>query len=160
MVRAVRLLPVLVCVLITAAAGSKFAAAPSLERLKKMSVAVSVDRTGGLDQSGVRAAVETQLRSSGIRIDPKSRHCFNVTVGVFEIPGDAGTQPHYAYSVHVAFNQQVYLARNPNIITEAVTWQTMSMRVASADRLQATCAADIARRVDEFLNVYKSVNEQ
>jgi hypothetical protein len=159
MVRAVRLLPVLACVVITAA-GSKFAAAPSLERLKKMSVAVSADRTGGLDQSGMRAAVEAQLRSSGIQIDPKSRFCFNVTVGVCEVPTDPGAQPHYAYSVHVALNQQVYLARNPNIITEAVTWQTMSMRVASADRLQATCAADIARRVDEFLQVYRSVNEQ
>jgi hypothetical protein len=35
----------------------------------------------------------------------------------------------------------------------------MSMRVASASGLRAACAADVARRVEEFLEVYRSVKD-
>ena len=154
-----RLACLLGCAAIAAAAGAKFSAAgSSLERLKKMSVEVSVERTGGLAASEVRGAVESRLRQAGIQIDPKSRHTFHVTVAVFEVPAEPGGLTAFAYSIHVAFNQQVYLARNPNIMTQAATWEAMSMRVASADRLRSTCTEDVVRRVEEFLDVYRSVN--
>ena len=147
------------CAAMAAAAGAKSSAWNGLERIKKMAVAVSLDRTGGLDAADLRTNIEQRLRSAGIQIDPKSRHCLHVNVAVFEVPAYRDAPATYAYSIHITFNQQVYLASNPNIMTQAATWETMSMRVASGDRLRAACVADIARRVDEFLEVYRSVNE-
>jgi hypothetical protein len=143
----------------TAAVGAKAASRGGVDRLKRMSVGVSVDTASGLDQAAIRAAVESKLRSVGIRIDPKSRNSLDVVVAVSVITNGRGAALGYAYSVHVSLNQQVYLARNPNVMTQAVTWETMSMRTSSVEELRPACGEDIARRVEEFLAVYRTAGD-
>src|SRR6266567_8658688 len=94
---------------------------PRLLGLKKIAVVVAADPLGNLDTRLLQVSVEAKLRQAGLRIDPKSRSRLNVTVGVSDIRAGNGQGLGYAYSIHVSVSQQVYLAHNTNVITDAVT---------------------------------------
>ena len=129
---------------------------PRLMGLKKMAVTVSADPLGNLDEKQLQASVEARLRDAGIRIDPKSRSRLHVAIGVSDIRTDKGEGVGYAYSIHLAVSQQVYLAHNSNIMTDAVTWEGLWLGVASRAELAKACAHSIDRRLNEFVAVYQT----
>jgi hypothetical protein len=129
---------------------------PRLMGLKKMAVVVSADPLGNLDEKQMQASVESRLRDAGIRIDPKSRSRLNVVIGVSDIRTDKGAGLGYAYSIHLAVSQQVYLAHNSNIMTDAVTWEGLWLGVSSRAELGKACAQSIDRRLNEFVAVYQA----
>lgn len=133
---------------------------PRLYGIKKVAVGISADPDGDLDAQGLRAAVINRLQSAGIRVDPKSRAHLNVVIGVSTIRTDSGGRLGYAYSIHLGLTQQVYLAHNPNQMTDAVTWETMAMGTASATELRQRCEQIVERRMDEFVEVYLEGIEQ
>jgi hypothetical protein len=133
---------------------------PRLVGLKKIAVAVTADADGGLDTRALQAAVESRLREAGLRIDPKSRARLNVTIGVSDIRAGNGAELGYAYSIHVGVSQQVYLAHNTNVMTDAVTWEGIWLGIAARGDLEARCAQSIARRLDEFVAVYQAGLEE
>ena len=130
------------------------AAEPRLYGIKKISVAISADPDGDFDRTRIRTAVEEKLRSAGIRVDHASRSQLTVVIGVSMIRSDQGANLGYAYSIHVGLTQPVYLAHNPNRLTEAVTWQAMTLGTASAGELVARCERIVTRQMDEFVSVY------
>jgi phosphate-selective porin len=141
-------------VLILLAASAQAAGTPRLNGIKKIAIAIAADPDGDFNTQRVRASVENRLRSAGLKIDPKSRSHLNVVMSVSIIRTDSGANVGYAYSIHLDLTQQVYLAHNPNLLTEAVTWQTMSLGTASSAELSRKCEQVIARRVEEFVGVY------
>ncbi len=132
------------------------AEAPRLYGLKKLAVAISTDPDGDLDRQKLRASVEAKLRSAGIRIDNGARSRLNVVIGLTMIRSDQGTGMGFAYSVHLGLTQQVYLAHNPNQLTEAMTWQTMALGTTSEKELSARCQRAVDREIDEFVSVYRN----
>ena len=143
--------------IVLALAGMAHAAdRPRLLGLKKMAVVISADPLGNLDEKELQAAVEARLRDAGIRVDPKSRSRLNVAIGVSDIRTDKGEGLGYAYSIHLAVSQQVYLAHNSNIMTDAVTWEGLWLGVSSRAELAKACAQSIDRRLNEFVAVYQS----
>jgi len=129
---------------------------PRLVGLKRVAVAVTADPIGGIDTRQLQTAVESRLKEAGLRIDPKSRARLNVTIGVSDIRAGSGQGLGYAYSIHLGVSQQVYLAHNPNVLTDAVTWEELSLGIASPTDLEAKCAQSIARRLEQFVAVYES----
>jgi hypothetical protein len=129
---------------------------PRLMGLKKMAVVVSADPLGNLDEKRLQTSVEARLRDAGIRIDPKSRSRLNVAIGVSDIRNEKGAGLGYAYSVHLSVSQQVYLAHNSNIMTDAVTWEGLWLGVTSRAELGKACAQSIERRLNEFVAVYQA----
>ena len=132
---------------------------PRLYGLKKIAVTISADPDADLDRPGVQASVESKLRSAGIRVDKGSRSQLNVIIGVSLIRSRERLMG-FAYSIHLGLTQQVYLAHNPNRLTQAVTWQTMSLGTSSADELAADCERVIAREINEFVSVYRASAER
>jgi hypothetical protein len=133
---------------------------PRLLGLKKIAVAVSADPLGDLDTYQLQAAVEARLRDAGLRIDPKSRSRLNVAVGISDIRAGNGQGLGYAYSIHVSVSQQVYLAHNPNVMTDAVTWEGLWLGIASKADLGKACAQSIDRRLHDFVAVYQAGLEE
>ena len=129
---------------------------PRLMGLKKLAVVVSADPLGNFDEKQLQASVESRLREAGIRIDPKSRSRLNVAIGVSDIRNDKGAGLGYAYSVHLSVSQQVYLAHNSNILTDAVTWEGLWLGVASRAELEKACERSIERRLNDFVAVYEA----
>ena len=143
--------------IIVALAGiSSAAERPRLVGLKKIAVVVSADPLGNLDEKQLQASVESRLRETGIRIDSKARSRLNVTIGISDIRSDKGEGIGYAYSVHLAVSQQVYLAHNANILTDAVTWEGLWLGISSRADLANACAQSIGRRLNEFIAVYQA----
>ena len=133
---------------------------PRLMGLKKLAVVVSADPLANLDARQLQTSVESRLREAGIRIDPKSRSKLNVAIGVSDIRNDKGAGLGYAYSVHLSVSQQVYLAHNSNILTDAVTWEGLWLGVSSSAELGKACARSIDRRLTEFVAVYQAGAEE
>jgi hypothetical protein len=129
---------------------------PRLIGLKKLAVAVTADPAGDLNTRQLQASIESRLREAGLRIDPKSHNRLQVTIGVSDIRGGNGAELGYAYSIHVGVSQQVYLAQNPNVLTDAVTWEGVWLGVAAPRELETKCAQNLARRLDEFVAVYQA----
>ena len=129
---------------------------PRLVGLKRIAVVVAADPLGDLDTGRLRAAVEARLRDAGIHIDAKARSRLNVTIGVSDIRTGKGEALGYAYSIHVGMSQQVYLANNPSIMTNAVTWEGVWLGIASPGDLGAKCAQSIDKRLNEFVAVYQA----
>ena len=127
---------------------------PRLYGIKKLAVTVQADPDGDLDRQKLRAGVEAKLRSAGIRVDNSARVRLNIVIGLSTIRSDRGAGMGFAYSVHLDLTQQVYLAHNPNRLTEAVTWQAMSLGTAPAAELSARCESVVARKTDELIAVY------
>jgi hypothetical protein len=128
---------------------------PRLIGLKRVAVAVTADSTGGLDTRHLKTAVEARLKEAGLRIDSKARSRLNVTIGVSDIRAGNGESLGYAYSLHLGVSQQVYLANNPSVLTDAVTWEGLWLGIASRGELETTCAQSLSRRLDEFVAVYQ-----
>ena len=143
-------------VLLAIAAGAHAADRPRLMGLKKIAVAISADPLGNLDEKQLQTAVESRLREAGIRIDPKSRSRLNVAIGISDIRNEKGARLGYAYSVHLSVSQQVYLAHNSNLMTDAVTWEGLWLGVTSRAELAKACAQSIDRRLNEFVAVYQA----
>jgi hypothetical protein len=143
-------LPILALCVLTAAER------PRLVGLKRVAVAVTADPTGGLDTRHLQTAVESRLKEAGLRVDPKSRARLNVTIGVSDIRAGNGEGLGYAYSIHLGVSQQVYLANSPNVLTDAVTWEGVWLGIASRGDLNNKCAQSIAKRLDEFVEVYQA----
>lgn len=133
---------------------------PRLMGLKRMAVVVTADSSGDLDGRRLQSAVEGKLREAGIQVDPKSRSHLDIVIGVSEIRTAKGEEMGYAYSIHLGVRQQVYLAHNPNVMTDAVTWEGMWLGIASKGDLGSKCAQSLARRVDEFVAVYQAGLEE
>ena len=142
---------------IVAIVGFAYAAErPRLMGVKKLAVVVSADPLGNLDEKQLQTSIESRLREAGIRIDPKSRSRLNVAIGVSDIRNDKGAGLGYAYSVHLSVTQQVYLAHNSNVLTDAVTWEGLWLGVASRADLPKACAQSIDRRLNELVAVYQA----
>ena len=127
---------------------------PRLYGIKNIAVSVRADPDGDLDRQKLRTEVESKLRKAGIRVDSNSRSHLNIVIGLSAIRSDQGVGMGFAYSVHLGLTQQVYLAHNPNRMTEAVTWQTMALGIASDRELGSRCERVIGREMDEFVSVY------
>jgi hypothetical protein len=128
---------------------------PHLVGLKRMAVLVTADQAGNLDAKQLQKSLESRLREAGIQVDTKSRQRLDVLIGISEIRTAAGDCMGFAYSIHLAVKQPVYLANSPNVMTDAVTWEGMWLGIASRDNLESKCAQSIAKRVDEFVAVYQ-----
>jgi hypothetical protein len=135
-------------------------AQPRLHGLKKIAVTISTDPDCDLDRHSIKATVESKLRAAGIRVDNGSRSNLNIAIGVSMIRSGAGADLGFAYSIHVGLLQQVYLAHNPNRLTEAVTWERMSLGTSSAKELGVRCARTISREMDEFVSIYLASSEK
>jgi superfamily I DNA and RNA helicase len=133
---------------------------PRLLGLKKIAVVVAADPLGNLDTHQLQASVEAKLREAGLRIDSKSKSRLNVTVGVSDIRAGNGQGLGFAYSIHVSVSQQVYLAHNTNVMTDAVTWEGLWLGVASKTDLGKACAQSIDRRLNDFVAVYQAGLEE
>jgi hypothetical protein len=133
---------------------------PRLLGLKKIAVTVATDPLGDLDTHRLQAAVEARLRDAGLRIDPKAKSRLNVTIGVSDIRTGNGQGLGYAYSIHLSVSQQVYLAHNTNILTDAVTWEGLWLGVASRSDLGKACSQSIDRRLNDFVEVYQAGLEE
>jgi hypothetical protein len=129
---------------------------PRLVGLKRVAVAVTADSTGGLDTRQLQSAVEARLKDAGLRVDPKARAHLNVTIGVSDIRAGNGDGLGYAYSIHLGVSQQVYLANNPSVLTDAVTWEGVWLGIAARGDLGLKCTQSLARRLDEFVSVYQA----
>ena len=129
---------------------------PRLLGLKRVAVVVTADPLGDLDTHQLQTAVEGRLHDAGLRIDPKAKSRLNVTIGVSDIRAGNGQGLGYAYSIHVSLSQQVYLAHNSNILTDAVTWEGLWLGVASRNDLSKACAQSIDRRLNDFVAVYQA----
>jgi hypothetical protein len=127
---------------------------PRLYGIKKIAVTISADPDADLNRQRLQTAVESRLRSAGIRIDRGSRSHLAVVIGLSMIRSGEGMNLGFAYSIHLGLMQQVYLAHNPNRLTQAVTWETMSLGTSSADELAVRCERIIAWKMDEFVSVY------
>lgn len=141
---------VLVAALVLATAAER----PRLYGIKNITVAVSVDPDGDLDCDRLRVLTASKVRQAGIHVDQKSRSHLNVIIGVSAIRTENGVDLGYAYTINLSVSQQVYLAHNPNRLTDAVTWQTQSMGTASAAELRQKCEQILTRRLEEFVSVY------
>jgi hypothetical protein len=130
---------------------------PRLDGLKRVAVAVKADPAGSLDTRQLQSGVEARLKDAGLRIDPKARARLNVTIGVYDIRAAHSPGLGYAYSIHLGISQQVYLAHNPNVMTNAITWQGMWLGVASPGGLEAQCAQSISKRLDELVAAYQAI---
>ena len=146
----------LLAILVAAAAPIIAAERPRLTGLKKIAVVVSADPVGNLDEKRLQSSIELRLREAGIRVDPKSRSKLNVAIGISDIRNDKGAGLGYAYSVHLSVSQQVYLAHNSNLLTNAVTWEGLWLGVTSRTELPKACAQSIDRRLSEFVAVYQA----
>ena len=146
----------LLAILVATAAPVSAAERPRLTGIKKIAVVVSADPLGNLDERHLRSEIESRLRGAGIRVDPKSRSKLNVAIGVSDIRNDKGAGLGYAYSVHLSVSQQVYLAHNSNVLTNAVTWEGLWLGVTSRSDLTKACAQSIDRRLNEFVAVYQA----
>jgi hypothetical protein len=146
------LFPILLALTVAAPAAER----PRLTGLKKIAVVISADPLGNLDEKHLQSAIESRLREAGLRIDRKSHSRLNVAIGVSDIRNDKGAGLGYAYSVHLSVSQQVYLAHNSNILTDAVTWEGLWLGVASPADLPKACAQSIDRRLNEFVEVYQA----
>ena len=133
---------------------------PRLYGLKKIAVKVSTDPDADLDQRGLQTAIEAKLRSAGIKVDKGSRSHLTVVISVSLIRSAGGENLGFAYSVHLSLIQQVYLAHNPQQLTEAATWQTMSLGTSAENELEGRCRRVIGREMDEFVAVYLSGTEK
>ena len=127
---------------------------PRLFGLKNIAVMISADPDGDLDRDRLRLLAASKVREAGIRVDPKSKSHLNVIIGVSTIRTGQGLDLGYAYSINLSVSQQVYLAHNPNRMTDAVTWQTQYLGIASAAELNRKCEQILTRRLDEFVAVY------
>lgn len=81
-----------------------------------------------------------------------------MTIGVSDIRAGNGQRLGYAYSIHLAVSQQVYLAHNPNILTDAVTWERLWLGIAATDELGKLCAQSIGRRLNDVLAVPRIIS--
>jgi hypothetical protein len=149
----------ILAIIVALASLASAAERPRLQGLKKIAVVVSADPLGNLDEKELQASVESRLREAGIRIDSKARSRLNVTIGVSDIRSDKGEGLGYAYSVHLAVSQQVYLAHNANILTDAVTWEGLWLGVSSRADLGSACAQSIGRRLNDFVAVYQAAGD-
>jgi hypothetical protein len=133
---------------------------PRLYGLKKIAVSVSADPDGDLDRDRLRQLAVSKLQAAGIHVDQKSRSHLNVIIGLSTIRTDKGAGLGYAYSVNLSVSQQVYLAHNPNRLTDAVTWQMQSLGTSSAAELSHKCEQILDRRLDEFVSVYLEATQE
>ena len=129
---------------------------PRLMGLKRLAVTVTADPIGGLDTRPLQTAIESRLKDAGLRIDRKAHARLQVTIGVSDIRAGNGQSLGYAYSIHLGVSQQVYLAHNPNVMTDAVTWEGIWLGIASRGDLETKCAQSLAKRMDEFVEVYQA----
>ena len=115
---------------------------------------------GGLDKDQLQRAVESKLRSAGIKVqnpgdfpvgDPFLRLRVTTTA---ESNGIAG------YNVELEFLQIVFLRRNPALtFNTAQTWKANGqMGLAPAARLAGKVQQDLAAQVDQFIAAYQSSN--
>lgn len=129
---------------------------PRLLGLKRVAVVVTADPLGDLDTRKMQSDVESRLREAGLRIDPKAKSRLHVTIGVSDIRTGNGQGLGYAYSIHLSVSQQVYLAHNTNIMTDAVTWEGLWLGIAARAELGKACAQSIDRRLNDFVAVYQA----
>jgi hypothetical protein len=79
-----------------------------------------------------------------------------VTIGVSNIQAGSGEGLGYAYSIHMGVSQQVYLANNPAVLIDSITWEGVWLGIASRGNLESKCSESLSRRLEEFVAVYQA----
>lgn len=117
----------------------------------------------GLTEEKVRGDVELQLRLAGIKVlsaeeglATKSKAFLYVTVTT--VKGELHQE--YAGSVEVSLRERVYLAREPETMTLAATWDKISIGLGSSDIAKSKIRESIKDLVDEFINDYLAANQK
>ena len=156
------------CLLLATAAGALaetgHSARQTLKGLKGVLVVVSgispQAEKDGLKKASLQAAVEERLRQAGIRVLSRSER--------FQAPG----QPHlwvefidskrsdmglYTCSIRVFLEQQVRLARDPKVLTQAETWGMFGVVSVGEEKIQGLPRL-VLGYVDKFIEDMIAVN--
>jgi hypothetical protein len=130
----------------------------SLRGLDRIAVVVedlhAEAENAGLSRAQLQTAVELRLRLAGIKVVDESE---GIAKGYPFLYAQINNGERF-YSIHVAFEQSVFLQRNTDIRCMAVTWTTESAGSSSPPRMAETVRKAVADHVDEFINAYLSVN--
>ena len=124
-------------------------------------VRVVVESPGGsLDKDQLQKAVESRLRSAGIKIqDPGDFPVGDpfLRAKVTTTPESNGT---IGYNVELEFVQIVFLRRNPALtFNSAQTWKAKGqMGLAPAARLARMIQQELSAQVDQFVAAYQASN--
>ena len=115
----------------------------------------------GLERSALQTDVEVKLRQAGVRVltiteslvAPGSPYLY---LRVTTVQADK-VLPLYAVEIHLELNQEVMLARKPEIALVAPTWSTSWVGAAGTKMLDRV-RERVRDRVDEFINAYLAAN--
>ena len=110
----------------------------------------------GLTKSSIQTDVELKLRMAGIPVLKGSRTPF-LYVALNSIELSQFGEGIVAYNINVELNQDVYLARDPNVHSVASTWSTGFTGIIRLDNIQLLRDHD-KDKVDDFISAYLSVN--
>ncbi len=116
----------------------------------------------GLTRSALQTDVELKLRQAGIGIlDARAVSPGNpyLRLNVVAVKGSTEIYPKfYIVGIELQLNQEVYLGRNPSVLTFAVTWSARG-RVGVYEAGNLPAAREPARDiVDEFIKAYVAAN--
>jgi len=118
-------------------------------------------KEAGLTEEKIRADVELKLRLAGIKVlsveeglATKSKAFLYVDVTTVK----EKLHQEYAGSVEVSLRERVYLARDPETITLAATWDKIGIGLGSSDIAKRKIRESIKDLVDEFINDYLAAN--
>lgn len=118
-------------------------------------------KEAGLTEEKIRADVELKLRLAGIKVlsveeglATKSKAFLYVDVTTVK----EKLHQVYAGSVEVSLWERVYLARDPNTITLAATWDKIGIGLGSSDIARRKIRESVKDLVDEFINDYLAAN--
>ncbi|OGP87736.1 MAG: hypothetical protein A2157_06355 [Deltaproteobacteria bacterium RBG_16_47_11] len=115
----------------------------------------------GLDRNELQRAVESKLRSAGIRLLTKEESLrapgepylyININVNVAKTESDI-----YPYSIDMLFIQKVSLLRDPKLTSYAVTWSTGGVG-SIAKPILSQLRESVEAMVDVFVNAYLMEN--
>lgn len=120
-----------------------------------------VAQKDGLTKDLLQTDVELQLRKSGIKVlteeetyKTSGRPILYVKVSLLK----HGAVEIYAYEIEVQLEQTVYLMRNPNIGTLAVTWDIENIGMVGTENMKTSIRGHVKDHVDKFINAYLAMN--
>jgi hypothetical protein len=129
-------------------------------------VRVSVDELApalvarGVSREGLRKAVESQLRRTGITVLNAGEFPVGDPYLDVRITASKESGGLLAYAIEVSFVQIVFLRRNPAAtFNRAQTWKaSAAVELVHPVRLSASIEENLSGQIDQFVQAYLSAN--
>ena len=139
---------------------------PSLKGLRKLSVAVQIEKSvsedlkkAGLNEDRIRTGVELKLRDEA-KIDVVHIEDLSSDIPILhvEIDGSKKTDKTFSFLIEIELWQKSFLKRDPKAEVIAGTWSTGVFGSASASNVATDMMRLINSMMDAFVKGYLSVN--